>query len=154
MFFGCVAGFVMDLNALPFVNACLNGVATCLILIGVIFVKRGKVHLHRGCMVGALLVSAAFLACYLVYHFNVVSVTRFSHSGWVRWVYFLILFTHIPLAVVTLPLVYLTVVPALRGEDETHKRWARVTFPVWLYVSVTGVLVYLMLYVWFPAPVG
>jgi putative membrane protein len=141
----------MEIQSLPFVNACLNGVATCLILGGLVSIKAGWRAAHWRFMVAALLVSAAFLGCYLYYHFNIGAVTRFSHGGLARVVYYFILLTHIPLAVVTLPLVVLTVLPAIRGEYSVHKRWARVTVPVWLYVSVTGVLVYLMLYVWFPS---
>jgi putative membrane protein len=80
----------------------------------------------------------------------VVAVTKFSHDGWPKTVYFFILLTHIPLAILVLPLLVKTVLPAIRGEYEVHRRWAKITAPVWLYVSVTGVLVYLMLYVWYP----
>jgi putative membrane protein len=101
----------------------------------------------------ALITSALFLTCYLIYHFNVVGVTRFTHPGWPKAIYFFILLTHIPLAALTLPLVILTIIPALRARYDKHRRIAKWTMPIWLYVSVTGVLVYLMLYVWFP-PVG
>jgi putative membrane protein len=141
----------MNVQQLPLVNACLNGLSTALIVAGLVLIHQGRREWHKRCMLGAIAVSTAFLACYLFYHFNVVAVTRFTHAGWPRGVYFLILFTHIPLAFLTLPLLWLTVVPALKGEDERHRRWAKWTAPVWLYVSVTGVLVYLMLYVWFPA---
>jgi putative membrane protein len=141
----------MDISQLPAVNASLNAVATCLIVFGFIMIRRGNVGLHRVCMVSAVGVSALFLTCYLVYHFKVVGVTRFSYGGWPKGLYYFILFTHIPLAIVCLPLVGLTVIPALQGDQERHKRWARWTLPIWLYVSVTGVLVYFMLYVWFAA---
>jgi uncharacterized membrane protein YozB (DUF420 family) len=94
------------------------------------------------------------LTSYLIYHFNVAAVTKFTHSGWPRTIYYFILITHVPLAALTLPLLVLTIVPALKGRYEVHKRWARITAPVWLYVSVTGVLVYLMLYVWYPPTLG
>lgn len=140
----------MNVQELPLVNATLNASATLLIVAGLVAIKAGFEKLHRLCMLGAIVVSAAFLACYLAYHFNVVAVTRFTHEGWPKKIYFFILFTHIPLAVAVLPLLALTVWPAMRGRLETHKRWAKITAPVWLYVSVTGVLVYLMLYVWYP----
>ena len=103
-------------------------------------------------MAGAIVTSAAFLACYLVYHFlKAGHVTHFNHDGWPKHLYFFILGTHTPLAIVALPLLVLTVIPALRQHFDAHKRMARWTLPVWLYVSVTGVLVYFMLYVWFPS---
>lgn len=140
----------MNIQDLPLINASLNGLATAFIIAGLFAIKSDRREVHRFCMVSAIVVSAAFLACYLVYHFNVTAVTKFTHGGWPRIAYFFILLTHIPLAFLVLPLVVLTVVPAVRGNFEAHKRWARITAPVWLYVSVTGVLVYLMLYVWFP----
>jgi uncharacterized membrane protein YozB (DUF420 family) len=144
----------MNVQNLPVVNASLNASATILIVAGLIAIKANRQRLHRALMFGAIAVSAAFLACYLVYHFNVVAVTKFAHSGWPKAVYYFILFTHIPLAILVLPLLWLTVLPAIQGRYETHKKWAKITAPVWLYVSVTGVLVYLMLYVWYPpAPV-
>lgn len=144
----------MNVEQLPLVNASLNGVATVLIVAGLVAIKADRKEVHKRCMVGAILVSAAFLTSYLIYHFNVVAVTKFAYPGWPRAVYFFILFTHIPLAILVLPLLWLTVVPAIRGEFEKHRRWAKITAPVWLYVSVTGVLVYLMLYVWYPAPIA
>jgi len=140
----------MNVQDLPLLNASLNGTATALIVAGLIAIKSGRTALHRALMFGAILVSAAFLTSYLIYHFNVAAVTKFTHPGWPRTVYYFILLTHIPLAVAVLPLLVLTVGPAVRGRYEVHKRWAKITAPVWLYVSVTGVLVYLMLYVWYP----
>lgn len=141
----------MEIQDLPLLNASLNGLATFFIVVGLFSIKSGNVSLHKKCMFSAILVSAAFLTSYLIYHFNVTSVTRFSHGGWPRNVYYFILFTHIPLAVAVLPLLWMTVRPAWQGDYPRHKRWAKLTVPVWLYVSVTGVLVYLMLYVWFPS---
>ncbi len=141
----------MTVQDLPAVNASLNAVATCLIVAGFICIKRDKRRAHGACMAGALLVSVAFLTCYVIYHAN-VGHNEFKHDGLAKIVYRLILFTHIPLAAVNVPLVLMTVIPVLRSRFDRHKRWARWTLPVWLYVSVTGVLVYLMLYVWFPAP--
>jgi uncharacterized membrane protein YozB (DUF420 family) len=143
----------MDVTQLPLVNASLNATATVLLLAGIVAVKRGNARLHSGLMIAAIVVSALFLTSYLVYHFNVGTVTRFTHPGWPKAVYFFILFTHIPLAVLVLPLLVRTVLPAWKGDFVLHRKRAKVTFPVWLYVSVTGVLVYLMLYVWFP-PAG
>ena len=140
----------MNVQGLPVVNATLNATATLLIIGGLVAIKAGKKTLHRALMFGAIGVSAAFLACYLVYHFNVVGVTKFTHPGWPKNLYYFILATHVPLAMLVLPLLALTVIPAIKGRYEVHKRWAKITAPVWLYVSVTGVLVYLMLYVWYP----
>ena len=105
--------------------------------------------MHRACMVGACGVSALFLASYLTYHFQ-VPVTPFKGQGAVRLIYFLLLVPHIILAAVQVPLVLLTLYRAIRGQFDRHRRIARWTLPIWLYVSVTGVLVYMMLYVWFP----
>ncbi len=143
----------MTLDQLPAVNATLNALATCFIIGGLIFIKRGNKKAHISCMVTAIVVSAAFLTCYLIYHYA-HPVTRFTHPGWPKALYLTILFTHIPLAVLVVPLVLLTVIPALRQRFDRHKRVARWTYPVWLYVSVTGVLVYMMLYRWFPPVAG
>jgi putative membrane protein len=139
----------MNVQNLPVVNASLNASATVLIIAGLIAIKANKPRLHRALMFGAIAVSAAFLTCYLIYHFNVVAVTKFTHDGWPRTVYYFILLTHIPLAILVLPLLAMTVWRAIQGRYEAHKKWAKITAPVWLYVSVTGVLVYLMLYVWY-----
>ena len=139
----------MNVQNLPVVNASLNASATVLIIAGLIAIKANKQQLHRALMFGAIAVSAAFLTCYLIYHFNVVAVTKFTHDGWPRTVYYFILLTHIPLAILVLPLLAITVWRAIQGRYEAHKKWAKITAPVWLYVSVTGVLVYLMLYVWY-----
>jgi putative membrane protein len=140
----------MNVQQLPLLNASLNSLATLLIVAGLIAIKAGREKLHRTLMRAAIAVSAAFLTSYLIYHFNVTAVTRFTHSGWPKKVYYFILITHVPLAALVLPLLTLTILPALKGRYEAHKRWAKITAPVWLYVSVTGVLVYLMLYVWYP----
>jgi putative membrane protein len=140
----------MTIQELPAVNASLNALSTFFILIGLGFIKADRKQAHIAAMTAALLTSALFLTCYLIYHFNVVAVTRFTHPGWPKALYFFILLTHIPLAVVTVPLVLMTIIPALRARYDTHRRMAKWTVPIWLYVSVTGVLVYLMLYVWFP----
>ena len=144
----------MNVQELPQLNASLNSLATLLIVAGLVAIKKERKGLHRFLMGSAIAVSAAFLTSYLIYHFNVVAVTKFTHPGWPKTLYYFILITHVPLAALMLPLLALTIVPALKGRYEVHKRWARITAPVWLYVSVTGVLVYLMLYVWYPPTVG
>ncbi len=139
----------MELTDLPTVNASLNSVATVLLVCGFIAIRRRRKALHRALMLGAFATSALFLASYLTYHFQ-VPVTPFRGEGVVRVVYYAILLPHIVLAAVMLPLALLALYRALRGQFERHRRIARWTLPIWLYVSVTGVLVYLMLYVWFP----
>jgi uncharacterized membrane protein YozB (DUF420 family) len=142
----------MNVNDLPAVNATLNSLSTLLILTGWVMIRTERKVAHAACMIGAILTSAAFLACYLVYHFlKAGHVTHFTYPGWPKALYFFILGTHTPLAIIALPLIILTVIPAIRRRFEAHKRMARWTLPVWLYVSVTGVLVYFMLYVWFPS---
>jgi putative membrane protein len=142
----------MNVNELPAVNATLNALSTLFIVAGWTMIRMERKVAHALFMASALITSAAFLACYLVYHFlKEGHVTRFTHPGWPKALYFFILGTHTPLAVVALPLLALTVIPAIRQRFDAHKRMARWTLPVWLYVSVTGVLVYFMLYVWFPS---
>ena len=141
----------MKVTDLPLLNASLNGLSACLIMVGLVAIKRGLRRAHVWLMSLALVTSALFLTSYLTYHYLTAGlVTKFAHSGVPKLVYYVILFTHIPLAALTLPLVFMTVVPALRDHLDKHRRMAKWTVPVWLYVSVTGVLVYLMLYVWFP----
>jgi len=140
----------MTVHELPAVNATLNSFSTLLILTGWLMIRTERKVLHAACMIGAIVTSAAFLGCYLYYHFHVGHVV-FTQTGWPRTLYFLILFTHLPLALAVVPLIALTVTPALQQRFDSHKRMARWTLPVWLYVSVTGVLVYLMLYIWFPS---
>jgi len=146
----------MTVQDLPALNASLNALSTFFILVGLVAIKSDRKTLHITAMVTALVTSTAFLASYLTYHFLKEGlVTKFTEPGWPKALYFFILSTYIPLAALTLPLVFLTVIPALRARYDRHRRWAKITVPVWLYVSVTGVLVYLMLYVWFPpTPVG
>ncbi len=140
----------MTISDLPALNATLNSCATVFLVAGLVFIKRGQKRAHIACMATALLISVAFLTSYTIYHYGTEAVTKFTHPGWPKAVYLSILFTHIPLAALTVPLVLMTVIPALRRRFDRHKRVARWIYPVWLYVSVTGVLVYLMLYRWFP----
>ena len=129
----------------PALNAALNGTAAVLLLSGYTFIRRRQVTAHRVCMVAAFLTSTAFLISYLIYHARVGSVP-FQGQGWIRPVYFFILFTHIVLAAAIVPLALVTLSRALREQFDRHKRIARWTLPIWLYVSLTGVVVYWMLY--------
>ena len=142
-------------SRLPLVNALLNGTAFVLLLLGWRAIRSGRRELHARIMVSAFVVSAAFLACYLYYHLVVLrqsSPTRYHGAGWRKGAYLAMLASHVVLAIVNLPLVLRVLWLARRGEWERHKRLARKTFPIWLYVSVTGVLVYLVLYHWNPVP--
>ena len=136
---------MIPVSYLPSVNAVLNSLSALLLLVGYLFIRRGKVWAHRLFMLSALTASTLFLISYLTYHFQVGSVP-FQGQGWIRWIYFTILISHTILAAVIVPLVLLTLFRALKGNFERHKRIARWTLPLWLYVSVTGVVVYLMLY--------
>jgi uncharacterized membrane protein YozB (DUF420 family) len=136
----------MDYTQLPHLNAVLNSLSAAFLVAGFIFIRRGRVAAHRAMMTCALLSSTLFLISYLTYHFAFQGLTRFTGQGLVRHLYLLILFTHTVLAAVILPFVLVTVTRALRGDFQRHRRVARWTFPMWLYVSVTGVIVYLMLY--------
>lgn len=135
----------MSVTDLPTLNASLNAFAALLLFVGWLFIRRGRVRAHRACMVSAVVVSTAFLASYLVYHYQVGSV-RFQGTGAIRTVYFTILLTHTVLAATVPFLVAITLVRALRRRFERHRAIARWTLPIWLYVSVTGVIVYAMLY--------
>jgi uncharacterized membrane protein YozB (DUF420 family) len=130
---------------LPAVNACLNGLSFVLLLTGFAFIRRKNVEAHKKCMLGALGVSTVFLICYLIHHAQVGSVP-FRHGGLLRTVYFSILIPHIVLAAAVPPLALVTISRGLKGLVPQHRRIARVTLPVWLFVSVTGIVVYLMLY--------
>jgi uncharacterized membrane protein YozB (DUF420 family) len=136
---------LLALSDLPAVNATLNSASALLLAAGYFFIRRGNVAAHRRCMVAALVTSALFLTSYLIYHYNVGSVP-FTGRGWIRVVYFSILITHTILAAVIVPLVLVTLMRALRGDFVRHRRIARWTLPLWFYVSVTGVIVYWMLY--------
>ena len=129
----------------PAVNATLNGSSAVLLLIGRWFIGRGRISIHRAFMIAALVSSSAFLVSYLYYHAHVGSV-HFQGQGWSRPVYFSILISHTILAAVVVPMVIITLSRALRERFDRHRAIARWTFPVWMYVSVTGVIVYVMLY--------
>jgi uncharacterized membrane protein YozB (DUF420 family) len=140
----------MDYTALPHLNALLNATSGALIVAGYVLIRRHRVAAHRACMIAALGASTLFLASYLIYHYH-HGATRFAGQGLIRPVYFFILITHTALAAVIVPLIIITVARAARGEFGRHMRIARWTFPLWFYVSVTGVAVYLMLYQLYPA---
>ena len=141
----------MTFHDLPAVNATLNGTAAVLLTAGFVFIKRKRVAAHRVAMLAAVAVSVAFLASYLTYHLQTGARTPFGGTGAIRAVYFAMLVSHILLAVIIVPLILTTLVFALRGRFDRHRAWARWTYPIWYYVSVTGVLVYFFLYQWWPA---
>ena len=136
---------MIGISDLATVNAALNAASAILIGGGVYFVKRKNINAHKACMIAALATSTLFLTSYLIYHYNVGSV-RFTKPGWIRDVYFPLLISHTILAAVVLPLVLRTAFLAFKGRFANHMRIAKWTFPAWMYVSVTGVIVYLMLY--------
>lgn len=140
----------VPLSALPAVNATLNGICALLLIAGYLFIRRRKVTAHKACMGSAFVVSMLFLISYLTYHYYVGS-RRFGGQGAVRSVYFAILISHTILAATIVPLALVTVYRALRERFDRHVRIARWTLPLWLYVSVTGVIVYWMLYHLYPA---
>ncbi len=134
----------LDVSMLPAFHATLNGTCAILLVAGYLFIRRGEVGRHRASMVGAFALSCIFLISYVVYHSQSTGAT-FGGEGWIRPVYFFILISHIALAPVVLPLALYAVVRALREEFGKHRRVARWAFPVWLYVAVTGVMVYLLM---------
>ena len=135
----------MTVYDLPAVNATLNAISAVLLAFGYVMIRRRRIEQHRKFMIAAFSVSVLFLICYVVYHANVGS-KRFTGEGPIRAVYFFILITHIVLAAFVPPMAIVTLVRGLRGRYDRHARLARWTWPIWMYVSVTGVVVYLMLY--------
>jgi putative membrane protein len=136
---------VLSYYSLAPLNAILNTAAAILLLAGFYLIRQKRVHAHRACMIAAIAVSAAFLTSYSIYHYQVGDV-RFTGQGWVRQVYFSILVPHVILAGAIVPLALTTLYFALRGRFASHRRIARWTWPIWMFVSVTGVAVYVMLY--------
>ena len=132
-------------EALPLLNACLNATSAALLSAGWIFIRRKRVTAHKTCMVSALAVSTLFLVSYVIYH-ALAGSRPFGGQGWIRLVYFPLLVSHIVLAAAIVPLALTTIYRALQGNFARHVRIARWTLPIWLYVSVTGVVVYWMLY--------
>ena len=135
----------MSVTDLPAVNATLNTISTVLLITGWVFIRRGERRKHKACMIAALITSALFLTSYVIYHAQVGSVP-FTGTGWIRTVYFSVLIPHVILAAAVVPPILITVSRGLSAKYDKHRRIARWTLPVWLYVSVTGVIVYLMLY--------
>lgn len=142
----------MTVSDLPALNASLNSLATVLLLAGFYFIKTENKLAHRNCMLAAFAVSAIFLVTYVTHKILIHGVhTPFGGEGVIRTFYYVMLTSHIILAIAIVPLVLTTITYAIKGRFDRHRAWARWTYPIWLYVSVTGVLVYFMLYRWFPA---
>ena len=145
----------MTMLDLPVLNATLNGLSAVFLAAGFIFIKRGDKIAHRNCMISAFITSVVFLACYLTYHSYLAIAlhrgpTHFLHPAWFRPIYLTILGTHTLLAIAIVPLILRTLWLAKNEHFESHKRIARWTWPLWMYVSVTGVIVYFLLYQIFP----
>jgi uncharacterized membrane protein YozB (DUF420 family) len=145
----------MTILQLPAVNATLNGLSAIFLTLGFIFIKRGNKIAHRNCMITAFCTSTIFLGCYLTYHGYLYfelhrGPTRFLDPEWFRPIYLTILISHTILAVVIVPLILITLWRAKLGRFELHKKIARWTWPLWMYVSVTGVVIYWLLYIKFP----
>jgi putative membrane protein len=144
---------MQSLLSIPFpeINAGLNALSACLLIAGYVWICAGKLRAHRIAMLGAFGVSGIFLISYIVHKIIQQGVhTPFGGEGIWRWIYYPMLLSHILLAMGMLPMIFVTIGHALRGRWDQHRRWARITLPGWLYVSVTGVLVYAFLYQWFP----
>ena len=135
----------MTATDLPALNASLNATSFVLLVTGWLLIKSGRREAHKWCMIAALAVSALFLTSYVIYHLNVGSVP-FQKTGWIRTVYLAVLIPHVILAAAIVPMILVTVSRALSNRFDKHKKIARITLPLWLYVSVTGVIVYVMLY--------
>jgi uncharacterized membrane protein YozB (DUF420 family) len=133
----------------PALNASLNGTSAVLLLSGRVLIAKGRISAHRVCMIAAVVASALFLACYLFFHWKVGNIL-FLGQGWARPVYFAILISHVTLAIVIVPMAIITLNRGLKARYDKHRAIARWTWPLWMYVSVTGVIVYFMLYQWFP----
>jgi uncharacterized membrane protein YozB (DUF420 family) len=135
----------MSVTDLPALNATLNAISFVLLTTGWFLIRSGRRQAHKRCMIAALVMSAAFLTSYVIYHLEVGSVP-FQKTGWIRTLYFAVLIPHVILAAAIVPMILITVSRALSNKFDKHKKIARITLPLWLYVSVTGVIVYLMLY--------
>jgi len=145
----------MSIHDLPAVNATLNGLSALLLAAGFVSIKRGNKIAHRNCMIAAFTTSTIFLACYLTYHGYLGFVlhqgpTRFLEPKWFRPIYLMILLTHTVLAVIIVPMIFMTLYRARKQRFEAHRKIARWTWPLWMYVSVTGVVIYLLLYKIYP----
>ena len=133
----------------PALNASLNGTSAVLLLAGRVLIAKGRIAAHRFCMIAAVVASALFLACYLYFHARVGNIVFLRHGVW-RMVYLAVLIPHFTLAMVIVPMVVITLSRGLRARYDKHRAIARWTWPLWMYVSITGVIVYFMLYQWFP----
>ena len=142
---------MIPLDLLPGLNATLNATSAVLLIAGYFFIRRKNTAAHKACMLSALGVSTLFLTSYLYLHYNVGS-THFTGEGWIRPVYFTLLLSHTILAAAIVPLALTTFYRAFKEQFDRHRKIARWTLPLWIYVSVTGVLIYFFLYHWFPAP--
>ena len=145
----------MQLQDLPLINAILNSCSALLLLAGYVAIKRDQKERHKRCMVSALITSTLFLTCYVIYHVGMQRVygsahTRFVDPAWFRPWYLALLASHLLLAIAIVPMVLMTVYHAIRGNFEKHRKIARWTWPCWMYVSITGVVIYLLLYRIFP----
>ena len=134
----------LDLKIIPFINAILNAIVSVLLIVGFTFIVNKKVDAHKKTMLAAFACSGLFLVLYVVYH-SLSKETHFGGEGWIRPVYFFLLITHIILAAVSFPLILITLSRALQQRFDKHKKIAKIVFPIWLYVTVTGVIVYLMI---------
>jgi putative membrane protein len=143
---------LLPLSSLPAVNASLNGASAAFLVLGYIFIRRHKILLHRICMLAAFACSTVFLGFYLYFHFH-AGLIRFGGQGWIRPVYFTLLTSHTILAATIVPLVLITLTRALRNKFDRHRAIARWTLPLWFYVSVTGVVIYWLLYIAYK-PIG
>ena len=144
IYFAPTGGGGLNVSFLPAVNAALNATSATLVAIGIRAIKRGQRDTHMRVMIGATIASGLFLVCYIIYH-SVAGDTKFLGQGFVRWVYFSILISHILLSIVVVPMILSTLFFAIMKRFEAHRKIAKFTYPVWLYVSVTGVLVFLFL---------
>ena len=135
----------MNFSVLPTVNAILNGCSGLLLIAAFVFIKQGKITWHRNTMLAATALSILFITSYLTYHYNAGS-TLFQGTGGIRYLYFAILLSHTVLAMVNLPMVIITLKRGLAGVYPKHRKIARITLPIWLYISITGVIIYMMLY--------
>ena len=138
----------MQVTDLPHLNVALNALSAVLLSTGYWAIKTRRIPVHKACMIAAMVAAAAFLVSYIVYHTAIGGGKKYTGDGILRTVYFAILIPHVVLAAVNLPMVIVTAKRAFKGDFERHKKIARITFPLWMFVSVSGVVVYLMLYVW------
>ncbi len=138
----------MRTEHLPLINAVFNSLSTICLILGYYSIRKKRELAHKKFMISAFSFSSIFLAGYLTYHYHHGS-SIFPDLGWIKTLYLLILVPHVILAVVMLPLILTTFYHAFQGNREKHKKWARVTFPIWVYVSFTGVVIYLMVHQWF-----